>query len=224
MKTHSFTNNWLFRPLAAVALMAGLSVGQVANAVYVDNTGTYDALGGNQLGPNSPFAFAGLSWGTYFPFYGGDGSITTDDAYAVTIKAASSPANIYTAMYTEIIASGIVSFDYIYDIEPGGAPLYNPAYFLDNVGYNPLAVVGSLTHVEFAVTAGALNLGYFLGGDGSGLLPTLAITNFCYSGDGTCDFGGNPDINPVPVPPAFLLFGTAIAGMGLFRRKRQAKV
>ena len=43
----------------------------------------------------------------------------------------------------------------------------------------------------------------------------VTISNFSFD-DG---FG---EITPMPVPPAFLLFGTALAGLGFFRKKKAA--
>ena len=70
---------------------------------------------------------------------------------------------------------------------------------------------------SFAVAAGSL---FGLSIDtvdnefGDGEFGFVTITNFAFD-DGFA-------ANPVPVPPAFLLFGTALAGLGFFRKKKAA--
>lgn len=72
---------------------------------------------------------------------------------------------------------------------------------------------------SFAVAAGSL-FGFSIDTAdnqfGNGHFGSVTVSNFAFD-DG---FAGNP--NAVPVPPAFLLFGTALAGLGFFRKKKAA--
>jgi len=69
---------------------------------------------------------------------------------------------------------------------------------------------------DFEVVAGTV-FGFALLSDnlfGGGLyVADVVLSDLSFTA-----FGGNP----VPVPPAFLLFGTALAGLGFFRKKKAA--
>ena len=126
-------------------------------------------------------------------------------------------------MTTSITVSGIISvaWDYFTDDAPAG---FDPFIWLVNDVANATSISND------ALGTGAQD-GMFSQHVDAGTLFGFAMTTDNTFGGGCCaadvvlsnfsfisDFGGNP----VPVPPAFLLFGTALAGLGFFRKKKAA--
>jgi hypothetical protein len=84
-----------------------------------------------------------------------------------------------------------------------GVPTENPGYILDSTGFT-----GTLGDMF-----GNFSLGGFFGGEGFGLADdgsTHSMSSFFWNGDAVV----------VPVPTAVWLFGSALAGLGLLRRRR----
>jgi len=225
------TTSRLIRPLIGLALIAGLSAGQVANAAMINVTAA---------SADKTFALWGLNWTADFNAgAASNGTVSYNDAcvYAADCATPTVGASItgdnsgggasYTEMYADAPVAGSVKFDWSYqttDAYPADPlnPASDPLFFI-NGGFFELtgscASDGSVcsgTTGPVAVIAGLLSFGLSIDSiDGLFGPASVAISNFVF-----LDADGRPLPSPVPVPAAFLLFGTALAGLGFMRKKK----
>jgi len=126
--------------------------------------------------------------------------------------------------------SGTISVAWDYIAGPGTLAENDPFIWL--LGGDPLLALTPQSIAGFDGLSAAPQSGTFIQHLDAGALFSFGILTLDnLFGDGefasvsltglefTADIGG---MNPVPVPPAFLLFGTALAGLGFFRKKKAA--
>ena len=168
-----------------------------------------------------------------------DGTFVSPTGTSVTIKGSDDgsgegdPTAITTATSN---GAGTVSFDWDYLTRDAFAGFDPFVWLVDDgsgltrtsitdgtvIETSPDVFVGSGAQAQSGsesifVTAGSIfgfSLDTFDNKFGTGEFGFVTISNFQFD-DG---FAGNV----VPVPPAFLLFGTALAGLGFFRKKKAA--
>lgn len=163
------------------------------------------------------FAFGGLDWtagfydgGTFIqtPPAGGTGDITTDDAQAVTLQTATGPA--WAQMITQVGPNGGF-IEFAWELLAGS----DVFYILNGAFFNVPGSSGAFDPFGISVAANDMfGLAVFSQQDVNNVLQ---ITQFSY-------LAGAPQPGAIPLPPAFLLFGAALAGLGFVRRKKQAAV
>ncbi len=219
----------LIKPLIGLAMLAGLSAEQVANATPVTTDGQ--------------FTFADLLWDATFD--GGYGSIVVDDPTVGTAiinghendptctvdGANATPICVTgtrtTTMTTGIDKTGTISFDWLYNTEDSGGSFWDPFVILNDelITLYPTDGGNSGSFSIGVLLGDILTFGLGIQSDSFGGTGHVAISDFCYgpAGDPNCEFGGQPP-NPVPVPGALVLFASAMAGLGFMRRRKQAVV
>ncbi|MCP4331934.1 MAG: hypothetical protein GY785_04710 [Gammaproteobacteria bacterium] len=214
MKGNSHTRN----TLAVFALVIGLGLGQSAQATVL-----YESDAG------STFGFGGLTWTADFSGFtpnSGEIEYIGPDPTDVTIRGSSSgsgfPSN--TGFSTTAGSDLQIDFSWAYETFDIFGEVWD-TFFWVNSGAGSTTVQLSVNG-DGSIQSGAESM-LVAEGDVFGFsiftvdnwdLPAdfaeVNISNFSYQ-----DLGGNP--NPVPVPPAFLLFGSALAGLGFMRKKKQ---
>ena len=183
----------------------------------------------NTVDPN--FTFGGLDWTASFDYLSAPspttpstGTIRTgaeafNGQLEITGSDNGSGAASETAMYSTATADGSVSFNWDF-------------FSTDLAGFDFFiwvsdAITGDITRVisdrvsatesgisSFIVSAGGLFGLSVDTTDNNFGAATVDISNFSFTA-----FGGSP----VPLPPALLLFGTALAGLGFFQKKKPLK-
>ena len=218
------------KKVLAIVLFIGMA-GQANAAIYtVDSPGS--------------FLFGGFSWDTSFsPTENQNGSIRNGpEANSVDGEAPIAlgevqitgsdtgtqldiPIRSLTTMTTTIAQGGTISVDWTYTSGILDGADNDPfLWLIDNVVQTPF-IYGNLgtgigvqsgTFTQ-AVDANTL-FGLSIASDNLFGAPdfqaNVVLSNFTLT-----DLNGS---NLVPVPPAFLLFGTALAGLGFFRKKKVA--
>ncbi len=215
MKGISNTGKWF----ATMALITGLSVGNVAQAA------TYDGALGDD---GAIFGFSGFSWTADFSYAPpsppgtGNGQILVNEATPGPLQivgSADGTGNIANTFMTTTV-SGNGTIDFVWDFLQTGADFFlavngvvETVIDTGSSTLHPNCIYGVLS-CSIALNDGdtfGLGIKTFTNGAAGAVLN---FTSFTTSG-----FGGNP--SPVPVPPAFLLFGSALAGLGFMRKKKQ---
>jgi hypothetical protein len=203
------------------ALLLGLT--SQAQAQVIDTTGV-------------DFSFAGLDWTSSFQYFPqgqdpapsipGDGVIRTDADATVfcatcnlTIDGSNNGSGVYqeTAMYSTAVTDGTLDFDWAFtnnDIADW------EFFFWINTGTGDgsreLTALASAGSESFVVGAGSL-FGISIDTRDN----TLGNSFVDISGFEWTAAGGNT--GAVPVPAALWLFGTALAGLGFMRKKKDLK-
>ena len=213
----------------------------IAAVLFIGMAGQANAALYN-AGSTGSFSFGGATWDTSFtPTGNNDGSIRTGpEANSDPLKAPIAlgevqitgsdtgtqldiPVRSLTTMTTTIAQGGTISVDWTYT-----SGILDPAendpfiWLLDGMVQLPFIYGADTTGVETGtfttvVDAGAL-FGLSIASDNLFGAP-LFQANVVLSNFTLTDLNGS---NLVPVPPAFLLFGTALAGLGFFRKKKAA--
>jgi hypothetical protein len=186
-------------------------------------------------GSPGSFSYGGFTWDTSFsPTGNNDGFIATGGDVdpllgevqivgSDTGTGVQSPTDALSTMSTAITESGTISvaWDYFTNDAPA---VFDPFIWLVNgvadltsITNDALGTGGQTGTFTQHVDAGTL-FGLAIGTDnlfgGGAFSADVALSNFSF----TSDNGSRV----VPIPPAFLLFGTALAGLGFFRRKKFA--
>lgn len=225
---------WTKRTLAAAVLSAGLIISQGAAASIIYSADTTTA-GINDA--TTDFMFGGLNWAVNIQWTGNPdptpANVIADDttgdtnAESVTLNGSNtdSGAISYVAITTTLAEAGTILFDWAYSTtDAAGGDLFygvNGAYdaasslygFSTNADGSDAYGIALLADDIFTLAISSDNLG--------GCNADFTICGL--SGFGTAVISGlgfTASNFAVPVPPAFLLFGTALAGLGLFRKKR----
>jgi hypothetical protein len=241
------TASRLAKPLIGLAMIAGLSVGQVANAAMMDVQDTSPVA-------DKTFNLWGLEWTAQFGSFGGtpsDGTVSYNNACpnaadcpdpTVGAKITGDNSGSGDPTATEMMAFapsvGTISFDWTYQTtDTGPAPPEptdplnrdaDPFFLLKdnstsifdlNASFGTCDALGLCTGslAPLSVAMGLFSFGLSIdsvtGENGS---AWVEISNFEF-----LDESGRP-IGAVPVPAAFWLFGTALAGLGFMRKKKAA--
>jgi hypothetical protein len=228
MKTKPFTQNRLIRPLVTIALIGGLSLAQVAQATTVTAIESDSSFNLWSIDGITDF-----SWDVvYAPGKGiieidnGLGTVNDVAADAVRITGDNSAAGrSLTRMTTDAPAGGgDVSFDWSYATALTDLPEFDPFVFIASLVAGDVGLVtvttdgGAISQMGNAIlsVADMAIWGFAIDSD-DGLWGSASVTisNLRFAGAQT---------SVVPLPPAFLLFGSAIAGLGFIRKYKQAKV
>jgi hypothetical protein len=88
---------------------------------------------------------------------------------------------------------------------------------------NPFATIG-LTHIGYSDNVDSINAFTFTAEAGKVYSVYLGGVDFASWRAGLANYQLNVATSPVPVPGAVWLFGTAIAGLGVFNRKKKTTV
>ncbi len=213
MKGNSHTRN----SLAIFALVIGLGLGQSAQAVTIDSSGA-----------GTTFDFGGLTWTADFSGSTPNTGVIeyTDPAPTdVTIKGSSNGLGLPSNTGFSTTAASDLAIDFSWAYQTFDFSEVFDTFFWVNNGAGSTTVQLSVNG-DGAIQNGAESM-LVAAGDvfgfsiftldnlfGLGEFAQVTISDFSFQ-----DLGGNP--NPVPVPPAFLLFGSALAGLGFMRKKKQ---
>ncbi len=224
----SLKNMWQVMPLLAVGILAG----SPSQAAVV----TLDAMDSGQV-----IQWGGFSWTTEFnpaSLTGGTGAplntgtIAYDDANSdapLTITGSGAAGSVNQAVAvgisTEATAAGTVFFNWDFvSIEPA---FFDILYWVNDgvdttltnvfLGSQSGTADGSVVDA-FAVNANDLFGLSLISQTNNETFATATISDFAFTPFGGTGGGGVP----VPVPPTFLLFGTAVLGLGFFRKMKQA--
>ena len=208
------TTSRLTKPLIGLAIIAGLSVGQVANAALIDASTT-----------DKTFNAWGLNWTAVFDTFAPSNGNVSHDASGVTITGDNSAGGYSsTEIWGDAPVAGSVIFDWSYTTADANGAGNDPLFYIEGTTFTPFDLSVSCTTFPctgttgpVAVTAGLFSFGLSIdsvtGQDG---LASVDISNLNF-----LDADGKP-IGAVPVPAAFWLFGTALAGFGFMRKKKAA--
>ena len=223
MKTNTLTKQWVVRPLATIALITGLALGQSAQASTVTAAES----------PNS-FSKWNSAWDVvYLPGNGiiqyDNGNGTIDDLTADQVRltgATNGGGNSFTRMTTAAGSNnGLgykVTFNWDYlTLDPPSS--FDPFVFINDL------VLGVSEKVTVdagpASQSGLAGLAFFNIADlamwGFALQSVDGLYNSASVIISGVQLTALKPPSAVPLPPALLLFGTAIAGLGFFRRKKQ---
>lgn len=166
---------------------------------------------------------------------GGDGAISRSGSNTATIRGSADESGFFsitqmTSTSTLGLGSGEGDVSFAWDYTTGDFDsAFDPFVWvyaadgdINNVSVTQITTNGLTAESgtsTFAVVAGSL-FGFSIDSVDNLVTATdfafVTITDFAFD-DG---FAGN--VLPTPVPPAFLLFGTALAGLGFFRKKKAA--
>ena len=131
-----------------------------------------------------------------------------------------------TSMTTTAAVGGSISVNW--DYLNSDFPEYDPFVWLYDDGSgltmteitDPLGDFGQVGLWTETVVTGALFGFGILSLDNLYGFADVGLSDLLFTAAGP---DGRPDVGVVPIPPALLLFGTALAGLGLFGRKKTAK-
>ena len=212
--TKKLINNWFAITALALGLMAGQ---QSAHATVLDTTDN-----------GTIFEFGTLDWSADFTGSAPNtGTIVYNDPVGeVTINGSSNGlgAQSETGISTTATEAGAVNFSWLYQTFDV-APTWDVFYWIndgDGTATSQLSLdSGSASQSgseSFLVAAGDI-FGFSIITVDNEFLPSdfasVTISGFSFEALGA--IGG---VSKVPVPPAFLLFGSALAGFGLLRLKK----
>lgn len=140
------------------------------------------------------------------PGVNGTVSPSSGDATMITLTSDTSGTGGFTDFFITIPADGTVTFDWFFDNTD--LPAFETSGYLLNgtrIELSPLGVPSVITLMETVpVMAGDVFGFYVESADGIDAPGMLEISNFSA---------------PVPVPAAIWLLGSALAGLGVFRRR-----
>jgi len=217
------------KKVLAFILFIGMA-GQANAAVYSDASPGSFSYGvytnGDAIMWDTTFPPAGNNDGYIATSLGGDSDAAVGDVQIVGSDTGLFATHVSSAMTTVIQESGEISVDWDYfTLDPPAG--FDPFVWLLN------GVVQDITN--FDLFSNNQQVGTFMTSVNVGDIFGFAIltdnllaepfpgansADVGLSGIQFGDLSGN--MLATPVPPAFLLFGTALAGLGIFRRKKAA--
>ena len=174
------------------------------------------------------FSLGGLEWTAV---ESGNGSVTpsANDALVIGSNTNTGVDGVDTYITTTLDADGMLSFDWDYSTADGGAQ-YDPfQVIIDDVvvfefheGCTEFGCTGPLegsdSWSDELMAGSVIMLGIFSSDDLFGAAQvTISNMLFGVADQGT---GGGGDMSAVPVPPALLLFGSAMGLLGFVRRRK----